>query len=379
MNRPELISECSRRFGKRAWLGASNDELQRCLDTSVIPDAWASGRPSASAAAMAGACSASNLPAGETSSADTGAMLPGLQQVNAAPARSDSLADVLAQALQGRITAGVDADQVKAIAREVFAEMGYAIPRRVEIHIPDRSAVNVGVQHCQFDEVLQTLLACGQVWIAGPAGSGKTTLAEACAKALGYRFYFNGAIDSPYKLAGFIDAQGRIIRPAFREAYEHGGVYLFDEVDASMPAAVLAFNAAMSNGKYDFPDGSVERHPNFYCIAAANTYGNGATDDYVGRMKQDAAFLDRFPSIYLDYDENLEHAIARNADWVNYVQACRRVARSKGLKIVISPRASVFGSKLLAAGMKRERVAELTIRKGISADHWRTIAEGVAA
>ncbi len=361
MTRNELIAECSLRFGKRQWLAATNDELHACLRSGNVPDAWASGRPSAASSAMAGAPVApSNLFA-------------------STEPRSDSLADVIAQALQGRITAGVDADQVKAIARDVFAEMGFAIPRLVEVHIPDRSAVNVGIQHRQFDEVLQTLVACGQVWIAGPAGSGKTTLAEACAKALNLPFYFNGAIDSPYKLAGFIDAQGRIIRPAFREAYENGGVYLFDEVDASMPAAVLAFNAAMSNGKYDFPDGSVERHANFYCVAAANTYGTGATDDYVGRMKQDAAFLDRFPSIFLDYDEELEHAIAGNADWVGYVQACRRVARSKGLKVVISPRASIFGSKLLAAGMKRERVAELTIRKGISADHWRTIAEGVAA
>ena len=51
--------------------------------------------------------------------------------------------------------------------------------------------------------------------MAGPAGSGKTSLAEALAKALGLPFFFNGAIDSPYKLAGFIDAQGRINRPAF--------------------------------------------------------------------------------------------------------------------------------------------------------------------
>src|SRR5690606_3222455 len=281
-------------------------------------------------------------------------------------------------ALQGRITAGVDADQVRAIAREVFAEeMG--LPRPIEVRLPDGAGVNVGVQHRQFPEVLTTLTACGQVWLAGPAGSGKTTIAEACAKALGLPFHFNGAIDSPYKLSGFIDAQGRIIRPAFREAYEHGGVYLFDEVDASLPAAVLAFNAAMANGKYDFPDGTVNRHKDFYCIAAANTFGLGGTDDYVGRMKQDAAFLDRFPSILLDYDEELELAIAGNPDWVTYVQACRRAAKARGLRVVISPRASIFGAKLLAAGMPRERVAELTIRKGMSADHWQTIQNEVAA
>ncbi len=375
MNRPELIQECSRRFGKRAWLGASNDELNACLASGAVPDVWASGRPSASGAAMAGA---SNLPAAEAPASVR--LFPPASAESPKPERSpqgDSLADAIAQALQGKITTGIDESQVEQICRRVLAESN--LPRPVEIRLPDRAAVSLGVQHRQFDEVLQTLVACGQVWIAGPAGSGKTTLAEACAKALNLPFYFNGAIDSPYKLAGFIDAQGRIIRPAFRQAYENGGIYLFDEVDASLPGAVLAFNAAMSNGKYDFPDGTVERHKDFYCIAAANTFGLGASDDYVGRMKQDAAFLDRFPSIYLDYDEDLERTIAGNAEWTTYVQACRKVAKSRGLRVVISPRASIFGSKLLSAGMPRERVAELAIRKGMSADHWQTISREVAA
>lgn len=369
MSRPELIAECSLRFGKRAWLGATNAELKACLVRGEVPDVWANGRPSAASAAMAGS----------TPAAAPTNLLPGMDAPTAPTSpRPDSLADAIASALQGRITAGVDAEQVRAIAREVFAEeMG--LPRPIEVRMPDRAGVNVGVQHRQFPEVLQTLTACGQVWLAGPAGSGKTTIAEACAKALNLPFHFNGAIDSPYKLAGFIDAQGRIIRPAFREAYEHGGVYLFDEVDASLPSAVLAFNAAMANGKYDFPDGTVERHKDFYCIAAANTFGLGAADDYVGRMKQDAAFLDRFPSILLDYDEELEAAIAGNRDWVTYVQSCRRAAKARGLRVVISPRASIFGSRLLAAGMPRERVEEITIRKGMSAEHWATIRNEVAA
>src|SRR4051812_389242 len=104
MNRPELIRECSSRFGKRAWLGASNDELQRCLDTGAVPDAWTSGRARASGAAMAGSVppdAPSNLFAARESESANG------------PGRSDGLADAIAQALQGRITAGVDEAQVK--------------------------------------------------------------------------------------------------------------------------------------------------------------------------------------------------------------------------------------------------------------------------
>ena len=130
--------------------------------------------------------------------------------------------------------------------------------------------------------------------MVGPAGSGKTTAAHEAAKALGIPFYFTGAIDSAYKLTGFIDAQGRTVRTAFREAFEHGGVFLFDEMDSSMPAALLAFNAALANGHADFPDGIIKRHPDFRAIAACNTFGGGANRQYVGRMQLDAASLDRF-------------------------------------------------------------------------------------
>src|SRR6476620_10980790 len=110
MNRPELIQECSRRFGKRAWLGAGNDELQRCIDTGSVPEAWASGRASASAASMAGSTPAdasdapSKLPAPEPSRTSNNG-------------RSDALADAIAQALQGRITAGIDEAAVEQICR----------------------------------------------------------------------------------------------------------------------------------------------------------------------------------------------------------------------------------------------------------------------
>ena len=52
--------------------------------------------------------------------------------------------------------------------------------------------------------------------------------------------------------AGFIDAQGRIVNTEFRKAYEHGGLFLFDEIDASFPQAILAFNAALANDFMDF-------------------------------------------------------------------------------------------------------------------------------
>jgi MoxR-like ATPase len=212
------------------------------------------------------------------------------------------------------------------------------------------------------------------VWLTGPAGSGKTTAAHNCAKALGLEFRFCGAQSNEYGLLGFTDANGRTVRTPFREAYEHGGVFLFDEVDASSASAVLAFNAALANGVCNFPDAIVERHEKFVCIAAANTFGLGATNDYVGRMKQNAAFIDRFVSLAWDIDEALETSLSGNATWAKRVQHLRKRATDLGLKVVISPRASMYGAKLIAAGMHINRVEALTVRKGMTSAQWESIS-----
>jgi hypothetical protein len=117
-------------------------------------------------------------------------------------------------------------------------------------------------------------------------------------------------VSSEYKLTGFIDAQGRIVSTAFRKAFEFGGVFLFGETDASMPGALLAFNTALANGWMDFPDGVVQKHPDFRVVADANTFGTGADRLYVGRNQLDAASLDRYAVLDWPYDEALEAALS---------------------------------------------------------------------
>jgi len=273
----------------------------------------------------------------------------------------------------------LDAEAVRRIVRE---EAGMQ-PIRVKIEAPHIGEIDAGIQHRAFPSLMRKLAAGVNVWLAGPAGTGKTTAAHNAARALGLAFHFNGAIDSEHKLLGFTDAQGRIVSRPFREAYQNGGVYLFDEVDASLPSALLAFNAALANGHCDFPDGTIERHKDFRCIAAANTYGHGATHDYVGRAKMDAAFIDRFVCVEWATDETLERhiALACIADqhlggrWVSHVQTLRNKARVAGLKIVISPRASIHGAKLLQAGDTWEEAETACIRKGMAVESWDQISK----
>jgi len=290
-------------------------------------------------------------------------------------------------------------------AREAAKNAGASEARIIELidlHSPKPAHVKIslkiaekfnremeGLFHWKFGYVLTALNAGLNVMLVGPAGSGKTTIGEQCAKAFGLDFYFNGAIASEYKLSGFIDAQGRVISTAFRKAFEFGGVYLFDEIDASMPAALLAFNAALANGHADFPDGNIKRHPDFKCIAAANTFGTGQSRVYVGRNQQDAALTDRFVTIELPYDLALEAGLLNcprpsgakravnfqpreEADlMVEVPNALARVRRIRdaveklAIRHVVSPRASMAYAKLLAAGWSKDDIEESCIWKGL--------------
>lgn len=234
--------------------------------------------------------------------------------------------------------------------------------------------------HEKYEAVLKAVANDVAVMLVGPAGSGKTTLCEQVAEALDMRFYFTGAVASEYKLSGFVDAQGRIVSTAFREAYKNGGLFLFDEVDASMPQAIMAFNAALANGHCDFPGDTepTKRHPNFRVVAAANTYGRGADRQYVGRNQLDAASLDRFAVINMDYDEAMETALAGNRQWTLRVQRIRKELEKQQVRHIVSPRASIMGAKLLAAGFSTDEALEATVWKGLDKETKARIAAAAA-
>ena len=204
-------------------------------------------------------------------------------------------------------------------------------------------------------------------WLAGPMGSGKTTAARMAADALGLAFAPMGAMSQAHELMGFVDAGGAFHTTPFVEAYRNGGLVLLDELDSADPTITLLLNGPLDNGLMTLPTGEViHRHPDCAVIGAGNTYGNGATAEYVGRNRLDGAFLDRFAFLDWVYDEALETALAANADWSGRVQAARRRAAKAGLKIAITPRASIRGAALIRAGLAPNAVARMTYLRGLS-------------
>lgn len=276
---------------------------------------------------------------------------------------------------------------VEAQLRSIIDKALSGVPTiRIEVAKPDGTFKKIdGATHPKMSTLLRAATARNakggrmNIWLTGPAATGKTHAAELVADAMGLPFYTHGAMAMTHELMGFIDAGGTYQRTAFREAFEFGGVCLFDEVDSWESQPTLALNAALANGCASFPDGMVKRHPDCIIIAAANTNGNGATADYVGRNKLDAAFLSRFAiKIEWQRDVAFELAIGGDEAFTRRVQAARERAKAAGLKHAIDTRHAQAGAALIAAGFTADEAAELTYLAGLNADQARMV-EGKAA
>lgn len=296
-----------------------------------------------------------------------------------------SAAEHLAAALAGlQQSAPLDDEAVREILRNEFAEQqdslgqtiadiqrqiieaAAGIPRRLVIEIGERMGEMPAVRHCRAEKLLRIVAANKRAYVVGPAGSGKTTVARQIAEALGLKFYYQGAMSGSHCVLGHEGLTKYHTTPT-REAWQHGGLLLIDEIDGSEPDAALAIHP-MDNGHMTFPDcpTPIARHPDFRLIVAANTYGKGADRQYVGRTQLDAATLNRFVFFEFNYDESLELAIAGDTDWTRHVQKARKAIESLKIRHVVSPRNAIDGNDLLAQGFEWSEVESMALWQGMS-------------
>ena len=231
------------------------------------------------------------------------------------------------------------------------------------------------VTHYKFTDLLLLISNNIPAMLTGGAGSGKSSTCEKVAEALGLDFYFSNAVTQEYKLTGFIDANGKYQETQFYKAFKDGGLFVLDEIDASVPEALIIINTAIANGYFDFPNGKVKAHENFRIVACANTYGLGGDDVYVGRNQLDAASLDRFVVVKFDYDPELEKNLATDKDWVTFIQALRQQIISRKIRHIVSMRAIIYGDKLLAAGADIEKILNEVVFKNLEYDDIKSIGK----
>lgn len=290
------------------------------------------------------------------------------------------VADALSDVITG--------SQFKVLAKELRDEID--IGRKVVVqNLKSPDPVTITGTHPMFEPSLQAVANRMNLFLVGGAGSGKTYMTKQIAEALSleHRMISCTADMMRHDLFGFIDAGGNYHTTALRRAWEYGGLFVIDEVDLASANLMGGVNdVANVDAEYlEFPDGRVERHPDFRLIACANTIGEGATSTYRGRNALDGAFLDRFVFIGVELDEAIEtrRVMALMSDetravsWLGIVRQVRRNIKQYALPTIITPRAAMHGAQLLEMGNSVTFTVTSCITRGCSDDVARKLLDGV--
>jgi len=371
MSTPELRKVCLNRgaFRGRTWRGIRRTDLEdflegRATEHDII--AKAEGTPFVS------------------------------KEAQQEPPAGDDLVDVIARALAGKVKAGLDETAVLELLRNELDARGvdepgikqligeaveqFVQPITHEIHMPEvQGKISLAGQatHYQLTQVLAWLRADVPIWLWGAPGAGKTHMGRQLADCLSVKCY-TMSIDettTANKLLGFQNlVSGAFVEGWLYEPYKDGGLVVIDEIDTGNPGIIAGLNALLANDYYMFPNGeTLKRHDQFRVIACANTNGTGAIAGYTARQRLDAATLNRFAVVECLYDEGLELQLACGVPsrtppwepgkvstdveclaWVKWVQDVRS---NYGRSVLISPRASMLGTRALRGGIAVDEVA----------------------
>lgn len=215
--------------------------------------------------------------------------------------------------------------------------------QRVEhiITLPEGKKSKIdGVLHEQFDKVLKLVMMGKNVYLYGPAGTGKSEIAAQVAKAMKLDYYQQDKVEDMYEFIGVVDGHGKFHETELFKAWTQGGICCLDEYDGYLPTAVLKLNGALSQGVLVAGDGKAyKKHPDCHIIATGNTNGCGPSDEYTTRYPQDASALNRFIPIKIGYDPKIEKSCANNdVDLVDFIRQVRKVKSEKNIKLVVSYR-----------------------------------------
>ena len=138
----------------------------------------------------------------------------------------------------------------------------------------------------------------------------------------------------------------------FAEYYSKPSIILLDEFTALDPAVAQICNAALANDEIETTTGTVYRDPNCIIIATSNTFGSGASRQYVANNQLDASTIDRFVGgiIEVSYSELYESRY--DTEVVNYVNKLRDIIKSYDFRRIASTRMIQAGCALKKAYVK---------------------------
>lgn len=226
-----------------------------------------------------------------------------------------------------------------------------ALIKTLEIKVNEATIKVEGLRHPILDELLERYARGERTFLlTGPAGTGKTTIARmfataikatrctviACSEDLrreafvGFRTFNISNGTSPY-----------VASPVVEDLRVENAVTILEEIDASNPNSLLTINA-LENGFLPTPDCTETpehaRPASHVLIATANTWGIAGSTQYVGRNQLDAATLDRYRTLFVDYDLDLEKALVMDSGVCDLIQGIRSKVNEAQIRKVVSTR-----------------------------------------
>ena len=253
----------------------------------------------------------------------------------------------------------------KELVKEIQNEATETINReakkfnRIEIKVGNKKPKEIkGALPEEFKRLLQLASARLNILMVGPTGCGKTFISAKIAEALELDFSSQscsaGVSESAF--SGWlipVGAGGKFVYVSseFVRIYENGGVFLFDEMDASDANMLVFLNQALANDSFTIPQRHenplIKKHKDFVAIAAANTGGGGADSMYHGRNSLDEATLDRFRvgTVLMDYSPTVEQSLF-NEEILNWGLKIRSQISRHNLVRVLSTRTMIDAQKM---------------------------------
>lgn len=259
-------------------------------------------------------------------------------------------------------------EDIKEELHEYIKEVYGALPTTLLIRGEKKEVKISGIFHEKFEDVLKIVDMNLPLMLTGGAGSGKNFMLEQVSQALELDFYYTSTITQEYKLTGFIDGGGTYHETEFYKAFTKGGIFMLDEIDASIPDALVILNGAIANGYFDFPNGRQHAHEDFRVVAAGNTVGLGADMVYTGRNVLDGATLDRFVLVDIDYDKRIEEKLCPDSDLREFLYDVRSAVKSAKINHIVGMRAFKYAYEMFENAFDKKFIIDSVIFKGLGRD-----------
>jgi len=300
-----------------------------------------------------------------------GARLPGIPEAKAMP---DDMPDDLT-------------DELKRIQEKHEKEMADLMgSAKVKKRIFEIKSADY-IKPYYFDEIATMVAEKKQVFLFGGAGLGKSRLFEEIAKSMNKGFFtmsMAGGMRYAQVFGGNqITSKLLFMVSKFRpsdllQALQQPIVVFIDELMSGDEDVLLGLNSVLEKNTRNIqtPIGKIDVHSECVICGSANVSGRDEYDaQYSGTKKQDDSLLDRFISIKLDYDINVENQLLIKAKLpkdaiaylISHLARLRKRIAEFNIPFDASTRRLITAKELiLDCGFSKERAFELSFLSTLS-------------